>query len=77
MMYLLQEVGRVCVCLPLGGPGSLRFARSLRAPLATALGEGKPILSLPLVGGIYQTFTSHTYLIPKMTPHQGRMLLIL
>ena len=59
MMYLLQEVGRVCVCLPLGlslgGPGSLRFARSLRAPLGTALGEGKHRLSLPLVGGIYQT----------------------
>ena len=37
-----------------GGPCSLR---SLRAPLGTALGEGKHRLSLPLVGGIYQTLT--------------------
>ena len=37
--YLQQEVGRAWVCLPLG----------------MSLGEGKPRLSLPLVGGIYQT----------------------
>ena len=45
MKYLQQEVGRAWVCLPLG----------------MSLGEGKPRLSLPLVGGIYHSREGDIY----------------
>ena len=51
-----------------GCPSGLRHSASLRSAtaLGTSLGVSKPILSLPLVGGIYQTYImlDHTLLYP-------------
>ena len=49
MIYLQQELGRAWVCLPLG------------ISLGKSLGEGKPRLSLALVGGIYHTLFLKVY----------------
>ena len=47
MIHLQQELGKAWVCLPLASG----FA------LGKSLGEGKPRLSLALVGGIYHTLS--------------------